>query len=333
MSINLKVKIEINGEFVNAGSITGNDYSDAVFSYDEEYSSNSEQRPISMNFPKEKKFFTPLATRNFFEGLLPEGFTRRFIAKTLRADNADYIAILRELGSECIGAIKIVDETRDIPEAGYKQLNGEEVCALAAEGATRSVDLVVRSHLSLTGASGKVGLYHDEASDTWYQPVGDAPSTHIVKQSHIRLENIVTNEQLCLKTAEKLGITVPPSFILDTGRETGSITETDHLSRTRDGSVLFATQRYDRVFKENADLSVQDVKVIDDLPAPHRLHQEDFAQALGINSVDKYERPGGDYLKKVFSCILRNSASPMEDALGLWRICIFNYRLINGYNK
>ena len=36
--------------------------------------------------------------------------------------------------------------------------------------------------------------------------------------------------------------------------------------------------------------------------------------------------------KKVFSCILRNSASPMEDALGLWRICIFNYMIGNTDN-
>lgn|GEM_PF-4460932 len=35
--INLKVQIEINGQFVQAGRITGNSFSDAVFSYDESY--------------------------------------------------------------------------------------------------------------------------------------------------------------------------------------------------------------------------------------------------------------------------------------------------------
>lgn len=53
--------------------------------------------------------------------------------------------------------------------------------------------------MSQTGASGKVGLYYDE--EKWYLPIGEAPSTHIVKQSHVRLKRIVANEQLCLLTA------------------------------------------------------------------------------------------------------------------------------------
>ena len=60
--------------------------------------------------------------------------------------------------------------------------------ALAAEGAQKSAEIVTRSHLSLTGASGKVGLYYDTAGNQWYLPQGTAPSTHIVKQSHVRLE-------------------------------------------------------------------------------------------------------------------------------------------------
>ena len=325
MPFRLLVKIEINGVFVDAGVIAGSNFKDAVFSYNETYAENPGLRPISMSFPKHTLKFSPEATRNFFEGLLPEGFTRRFIAKTLRADSSDYIAILRELGSECIGAIKIVDETREIPPAGYRRLIAEDVRALASEGATRSVDLVVKSHLSLTGASGKAGLYYDEPTNTWYQPVGDAPSTHIVKQSHIRLDNIVTNEQLCMQTAEKLGISVPKSFILNTA-DSGDLIRSDTLLPSLEASVLFATKRYDRIFPEKG------ADTVAGLPIPRRLHQEDFAQALGISSADKYEKPGGDYLQKVFRCILSYSANPMADALGLWRICIFNYLVGNTDN-
>ena len=71
-----------------------------------------------------------------------------------------------------------------------------------------------RSHLSLTGASGKVGLYYDAAGKQWYLPKGTAPSTHIVKQSHIRLSGIVANEQLSLRTAYYCGIEIPDSFII-----------------------------------------------------------------------------------------------------------------------
>jgi serine/threonine-protein kinase HipA len=325
MPFELKVQIEINGKFVDAGIITGNTYKDAVFSYNEAYAESPELRPVSMSFPKNVHKFTPEATGNFFEGLLPEGFTRRFIAKTLHADSSDYIAILRELGGECIGAIKIVDETREDQPAGYRRLAADEVRALAAEGATRSVELVVKSHLSLTGASGKAGLYYDAPTNTWYQPVGDAPSTHIVKQSHIRLDNIVANEQLCMQTAERLGITVPPSFILNTA-ETGELKGGNTLDPLPDGSVLFATKRYDRIFPESS------ADTVAGLPIPRRLHQEDFAQALGISAADKYERPGQDYLQKIFRCILSYSANPMADALELWRLCIFNYFVGNTDN-
>ena len=72
-------------------------------------------------------------------------------------------------------------------------MSAEEVKRLAQEGATESAELVTKAHLSLTGASGKVGLYYDNEKDEWYLPYGDAPSTHIVKQSHVRLKNIVAN--------------------------------------------------------------------------------------------------------------------------------------------
>ncbi|MBO7401775.1 MAG: HipA domain-containing protein [Lachnospiraceae bacterium] len=320
----LHVQIEIDGSFVEAGTITGNDSRDAVFTYDSAYAENPLLRPVSLSFPKQASSFSPAATRNFFEGLLPEGFTRRFIAKTLHADSSDYISILRELGGECIGAIKIVDKTRELPAAGYRRLTADDILALAAEGATRSVDLVVKSHLSLAGASGKAGLYYDEPTKTWYQPTGDAPSTHIVKQSHIRLANIVTNEQLCLQTAKKLGITIPSAFILTTGDPAGR-KDTVGLPAFDDSSVLFVTGRYDRYFPSNA-------QSIEGLPVPRRLHQEDFAQALGIPAEEKYEKPGSDYLQKIFRCILTNSANPMADALELWRICIFNYLVGNTDN-
>lgn len=35
--INLKVQIEMNGQFVQAGHITGSSFRDAAFSYDESY--------------------------------------------------------------------------------------------------------------------------------------------------------------------------------------------------------------------------------------------------------------------------------------------------------
>ena len=307
----LSVFIEINGESVYVGEIAGKDSTDACFTYADSYLRNKEHHAISIGLPLEEKTFDAARTRIFFEGLLPEGFTRRCVAEWMHMDENDYVSILAGLGRECLGAIKIVDESDEVVHPEYRELSAEEVYALASEGATESAELVTKSHLSLTGASGKVGLYYDEKEEKWYLPVGEAPSTHIVKQSHVRLKKIVANEQLCLLTAKYLGIEIPESFIVTTDGD--------------DETVLFATKRYDRKF-------MTEDKMLNGMPVPRRLHQEDFAQALGIAAANKYEKNNEGYLKKLFDVIRAHSADPMTDSLKLWDICVFNYLIGNTDN-
>lgn len=311
--INLKVQIEMNGKFVQAGHITGSSFRDAAFSYDESYITSSAARAISLSLPLSKKDFDTDATKSFFDGLLPEGFTRQCVADSIHASSDDYISILRQLGSECLGAIQIIDEEKPSIKTGYIPLTIEEIKELAKEGASKSAEIVVKSHLSLTGASGKVGLYYDN-SGKWYKPQGLAPSTHIVKQSHVRYKNIVLNEQLCLLAAQKLGIEIPESFILQA-----------QVGKGNDEDVLFATRRFDRAFDK-------DSRIIDGLKTPYRLHQEDFAQALGIKSADKYEKAGQGYLKRMFDLLQKYSSNPIEDSLKLWRRAVYNFIIGNTDN-
>lgn len=313
-NFSLTVLIEINGVMTKVGSITGTDYKDAVFVYDESYIAEKNHRAISIALPVSDKPFSAKSTRNYFEGLLPEGFTRKCIADSMHSEPDDYISILRELGRECLGAIQIVDESVQCIEADYKELSKKEVKALAEEGASLAANLVIQSHLSLTGASGKTGLYYDDKKKKWYQPVGSAPSNYIVKQSHVRLSNIVVNEQLCLLTAKKLGIEVPESFVVQIEK-----------NKTEDADILFATKRFDRVVTD-------DSRKVKDLLVPYRLHQEDFAQALGINSSQKYEKNGEYYLKQMFNIIRSYSANPIEDQFKLWRITVFNFLIGNTDN-
>ena len=308
----LSVFIEIDGISEYVGEIAGIDSDDACFTYADGYLVNSDHRPISIGLPLEEKTFNAQRTRIFFEGLLPEGFTRRCVAEWMHIDENDYVSILAGLGRECLGAIKIVDESGEAITPEYRELSEEEVYTLASEGATESAEMVTKSHLSLTGASGKVGLYYDEKKEKWYLPIGEAPSTHIVKQSHVRLKKIVANEQLCLLTAKYLGIEIPESFIVTT-------------DANDDEAVLFATKRYDRKF-------VAEANVIDGLPVPRRLHQEDFAQALGISAFNKYEKNNEGYMKMLFDVIRSYSSNPMTDSLKLWDICVFNYLIGNTDN-
>lgn len=299
----LLVSVEQNGERVPVGMIRGNDSADARFCYDEGYIRHHAAQPISISLPVQKTPFEPEQTKTFFEGLLPEGYTRRTVAQWMRVDEGDYLSILHGLGRECLGALCISEEGEALAEA-YEPVTDEQVSQLAAEGASKSTELVTKAHLSLTGASGKVGLYYDRAGDRWFLPWGTAPSTHIVKQSHVRLDGIVTNEQLCLLTAERCGIDIPRSFIVNTGN-------------AAEHEVLFATERYDRVFTQSS-------RFIGGQPAPVRLHQEDFAQAMGIPASRKYETERSGYLRRMFEILLRHSADPIGDQLKLWDRTVFN---------
>ena len=304
----IEISIEISGRQVHIGDITGNSSNDGIFTYSSEYLQSPSARPISINLPLQKESFSEMQTRNFFDGLLPEGFVRKTIAKDIQRDEKDYLNILSALGQECLGAIQVGEYTESVmPE--YIKMSPAEVKELANEGVTKSVNLVKKSHLSLTGASGKVGLYYDPSDQSWFLPKGTAPSTHIVKQSHVRLNDIVVNEQLSLLAAKKLGIDIPDSFIVfrDTKEEE---------------NVLFATKRYDRIINNKS-------KKISGLSAPFRLHQEDFAQAFGINSIDKYEQNGEHYLKKMTDLLRNYSVDPISDIVKLWDAVIYSYLLGN----
>ena len=125
--VKLKVQIEINGQFVQTGLITGSSFQDAVFAYDESYTSSPEAHAISLSLPLSKKYFDADATKTFFDGLLSEGFTCQCVADSIHASSEDYISILRELGSECLGAIQIIDEDKPAVKSGYIPLTIEEI--------------------------------------------------------------------------------------------------------------------------------------------------------------------------------------------------------------
>ena len=310
--IDLFVSIEINGVQHRVGTILVNDHGEGCFSYDREYLNSPEAASVSVALPLQEEAFSAAQTHCFFDGLLPEGFTRRSVAWWANTSENDYLSILAALGRECIGAIQILSQDADSPAPAYEKMTLDQVRALAREGASRSAQIVTQTHLSLTGASGKVGLYRNDGDQSWYLPGGNAPSTHILKQSHIRFRHIITNEQLALLTARELALPTTESFIVNTGGG-------------QEEEVLFAARRFDRVFSAHP-------LIADGLAIPLRLHQEDFAQALGIPAAEKYELPGANHLRDMFALLRNVSADPVEDQLRLWDILIFDFLIGNSDN-
>ena len=308
----LYVSIEIDGVQHLVGTIHGDGRRKGTFSYHKEYLARPGAAPISVALPLRRAPFSEWQTRLFFDGLLPEGFTRRSVAWWARTSEEDYLTILAALGRECIGAVQILPENSPSPSPSYQRMSLAQVCDLAREGASKSAEIVTATHLSLTGATGKVGLYQERDGSAWYLPKGSAPSTHILKQSHIRFRHIITNEQLALLTAKELGVETIRSFIVNTGKG-------------KEDEVLFAAARYDRAFSKEPLMA-------NGIPMPLRLHQEDFAQALSVPAEEKYEQDGAHHLRDMFALLRAVSSDPIGDQMKLWRLLIFDYLIGNTDN-
>ena len=86
---------------------TGTDY---TLSYTPETVSGAGEGTIvlSQSLPVREEPFDAIATRAFFEGLLPESTRREEIATELRISPNDSYRLLEEIGRDCAGAVVIV---------------------------------------------------------------------------------------------------------------------------------------------------------------------------------------------------------------------------------
>jgi serine/threonine-protein kinase HipA len=249
------------------------------FKYDLGWLHSTDKFQLSLALPLQDKIFGNRLTLSFFENLLPEGKVREILGKDYHIESS--FEFLKEFGQDCAGAITVspgeISPFRSV-SAGSVEIKMNKVYG-AIEG-KRSVAEVISGmetgYLSLAGAQDKFpAIYHDES---FYLPTGGAPTTHIVKVPIWRMgvDESVYNEYYCMKLAQAVGLNVPNCFIQGDG---------DH--------PLFVIERYDRY----ADINGY----------TRRLHQQDFCQALGVVSEQKYEGKGGPTLKDNYRLIIKNT--------------------------
>ena len=105
----LNVSVERCGKMFPAGQLLESGRGRARFRYLDSYLEMEGAAPISVSLPLQEQAFDEDRTKTFFEGLLPEGFTRRTVAAGLKVQENDYLSILAALGSECLGALQVTD--------------------------------------------------------------------------------------------------------------------------------------------------------------------------------------------------------------------------------
>jgi len=254
---------------------------------------------LSLAFPLTRDRYPNGATRAFLDGLLPEGEPRRAIAQDLDLPASDVFGLLAALGKDSAGALVIQAEEAPPPPLPTTltaaPLTADDLAELIANlhRAPLGIDRNVR--LSLAGVQEKL-LLTRMPDGTWGRPVEGTPSTHILKPEIEPFQNTVENEMFCMTVAKNLGLSVAPvqTILVD------------------DRPVL-VVERYDRVTDPDGTV--------------HRIHQEDFCQALGLPPEKKYEQDAGPNLARI-ARVLQDFAEPSAPET-LLRVLTLNVALGN----
>ncbi len=239
---------------------------------------------LSLAFPLTRDRYPNGVTRAFLDGLLPEGEPRRAIAEDLDLPANDVFGLLAALGQDCAGALVVLPEGDPPPVPTTRTaepLSADDLGELVANlrSAPLGIDRNVR--LSLAGVQEKL-LLTRLPDGTWGRPVGGTPSTHILKPEIERFRSTVENEAFCMRVAGHLGLAV-------------ARVETILV----DERPVLVVERFDRSVDPDGTI--------------HRVHQEDFCQALGVPPDRKYEQDGGPTLARV-ARVLQDVADPSAPA-------------------
>lgn len=210
---------------------------------------------LSNSLPVRSEPFSADASRAYIEGLLPQGRRRRTIARELDLDPQDGYGLIAELGRDCLGAVTFRAQG-EAEEAGRGDslvwLSNEELEEAVHSPPHRLFDPSVpeRMRFALPGERHKLALVRDEQNDRWAWPNAETPSTHIVKPEPPGRPGLVANEHACTIAYRELGLPVAHTSV-----------------ETIAGQPCLVSKRFDRWV---------------DGPRADRVHQESFAQALGI---------------------------------------------------
>ncbi len=225
--------------------------------------------PLAVQPPRAQK----RRRQNFFRELLPEGRMLNWLAREAGVPVADVIGLLRRFGRDVAGALQIRDpEAPGEPRSPRTERvsSGEIVTLLQNIQAFPLGNRPTGGKSSLAGVQDKIVLVRTEAG--WAQALDGFPSTHILQPASSDYPTLIYDEEYGARLARAVGLA-------------GFTTWIDEF----DGMPALVIERYDRAV---------------DLPEG-RLHQEDFNQALGASSDEKYQRFGGKVSLGRIAALLR----------------------------
>lgn len=271
----------------------GDDGRSIGFEYDVEWQSTG--HAISSSLPLSQSAWPPEDSRahRWFGNLLPEEQARNALTKRLGVPDDDF-SLLEALGGDCAGALVILPPGEEPQRKGtYKPLPLDKLGQWAAFRDRYALMLSdateIRPRLSLAGAQDKIPVLLQEGE--LYLPMGDAPSSHILKFAVEGREQVIFNELYLNTLAREAGLACPVTAMYFAGRY-----------------PYLVIERYDRVGLGT--------------PIIERLHQEDLCQAMGLSRSQKYQAFNGPrfgHCVQAVREICRPAASSIQQLL-LWQI-------------
>lgn len=266
----LILDVRLDGFAHPVGQITRNTNGNTTFRYSDDHLNDQAAFPLSLSLPLETQAFGDVETRAFFANLLQE---RDQPLAQIRAKYSvaaeDIAGLLYYLGADCAGAISILPEGNPptkVPgntATDYRVLSDAELKAIVKSLFERNpLPNNLRDPSPLSGVQSKISLLLLPDKNFAIPIEGSgAPTTHILKVPNSLHPQDAVRESLALQLSGQCNTPTVPSDVLDIA-----------------GIPVLVTYRFDRACDENGMII--------------RLHQEDFAQALGLHPSLKYERNG-----------------------------------------
>lgn len=250
---------------------------------------------LSQALPKREEPYPDAACKAVFGGLLPEEGQRTAVAAALGVSPDNPFRLLQALGGDVAGALAFLPEGEAPPPpdlAHPPQALDEEELAALLERLPRVPMLAGEggARLSLAGAQGKLPVVLVDGQIAVPRP--GEPSTHLIKPEPARFPGLAANEAFCLALARAVGL------------------DAAHGEwREVQGRAFLLLERYDRTTGQGGT---------------QRLHQEDFAQALGVPSNRKYAAEGGPTFRDAFALLRSAATRPAREVLKLADAALFN---------
>lgn len=232
----------------------------------------------------------PRAVTAFLQGLLAEGTLREHLAFEASLSPDDVFGMVSAYGRDTAGALVFLPDGAG-PESRVGALepmtNTDIATRLRAAGAYTPGRL---ESTSLAGLQPKIVLQRSE--DRWYRCLAGAPSTHIIKlgpEPDSVLGDVIDTEAACIELARMVGLS----------------TISANVTRF-DGVRALVISRYDRTTTADGRVG--------------RVHQEDTAQALGLDTRDmnrKFQRGKNLPSLKAIAAVLRSGGQEPDRLLAL----------------